>query len=335
MVTEYAKKVAEGLIEQLKQGTAPWQKPWQPGEQFMPYNPTTGKDYRGGNTIWLMSQGHADPRWMTYRQATAEGAQIRKGEHGTQIQYWITRGSEPVTDDKGAPVRGDDGKPLMRTVEYERPRVKTFTVFNGEQIDGLPPPPTRTIAEWDRHQRAEAVLTGSGARIEHQAGNKAYYQPSTDKIVMPERGQFPAADGYYATAMHELGHNAEGQIMPHDRSRLLNRGPRSRGIRHNQGASRKSRSMSPGRYQRGFVSSAIVRDVDFDPAMLRVRDISGWTLRRLSRFSRSSSKSAVSRVAINKCKKGSASFRIRNIKPFPFFAHTDVREQPRLILMEV
>ena len=206
MATEYAKKVAEGLIEQLKEGTAPWQKPWQPGEQFMPYNPTTGKDYRGGNVLWLMAQGHSDPRWMTYRQATAEGAQVRKGEHGTQIQYWITRGGEPVTDDKGAPVRGEDGKPLTRVVEYERPRVKTFTVFNGEQIDGLPPPPTRTVAEWDRHQRAEEILTESGARIEHQAGNKAYYQPSTDKIVIPERGQFPAADGYYATAIHELGH---------------------------------------------------------------------------------------------------------------------------------
>jgi putative DNA primase/helicase len=206
MATEYAKKVAEAMLDQLKRGTAPWQKPWQPGEQFMPYNPTTGKDYRGGNVLWLMSQGHADPRWMTYRQATAEGAQVRNGEHGTQIQYWITRGSEPVTDDKGAPVRGEDGKPLTRVVEYERPRVKTFTVFNGEQIDGLPPPPTRTIAEWDRYARAEEILTESGARIEHQAGNKAYYQPSTDKIVMPERGQFLAADGFYATAIHELGH---------------------------------------------------------------------------------------------------------------------------------
>ncbi|MCB8878114.1 ArdC family protein [Acidisoma silvae] len=81
----------------MKQGVAPWQKPWQPGEQFLPYNPTTGKDYRGGNVIWLMAQGHSDPRWMTYRQASAEGAQVRKGEQGTQIQYWIIRGSERVT----------------------------------------------------------------------------------------------------------------------------------------------------------------------------------------------------------------------------------------------
>jgi len=206
MATDYAKKVAEGLIEQLKEGTAPWQKPWQPGERVMPYNPTTGKDYRGGNTLWLMAAGHADPRWMTYKQAEAEGAQVRKGEHGTQIQYWITNGTEKVTDAQGKPVQGEDGKPLTRNVSYERPRVKTFTVFNAEQIDGLPPTTARTVSEWDRHERAEGILSGSGAKITHQPGDRAYYQTSTDQITLPEQGQFPTADGYYATALHELGH---------------------------------------------------------------------------------------------------------------------------------
>ena len=206
MATDYARKVAEGLIEQLKQGTAPWQKPWVPGERFMPYNPTTGKDYRGGNTLWLLAQGYADPRWMTYKQAEAEGVQVRKGEHGTQIQYWITQGTEPVIDADGKPVRGEDGKPLTQNVNYERPRVKTFVVFNGEQIDGLPPAPTRSVPEWERHERAERILAGSGVSIMHQTGDRAYYQPLTDRIVLPERGQFPNADGFYATAVHELGH---------------------------------------------------------------------------------------------------------------------------------
>lgn len=41
--------VAEKLIEQLKAGTAPWQKPWEPGEPnaYLPMNPTTGKRYKG------------------------------------------------------------------------------------------------------------------------------------------------------------------------------------------------------------------------------------------------------------------------------------------------
>ena len=40
----FHEQVAEKLIKQLEAGTAPWQKPWQPGEQtgFIPFNPTTG-----------------------------------------------------------------------------------------------------------------------------------------------------------------------------------------------------------------------------------------------------------------------------------------------------
>ncbi len=39
--------VAEKLIRQLQQGTAPWQKPWQPGA-LLPMSPVTGKRYQGG-----------------------------------------------------------------------------------------------------------------------------------------------------------------------------------------------------------------------------------------------------------------------------------------------
>ena len=30
---DYAKKVSGELIEQIKRGVAPWQKPWKPGEE--------------------------------------------------------------------------------------------------------------------------------------------------------------------------------------------------------------------------------------------------------------------------------------------------------------
>lgn len=46
----------------------------------LPMNPTTGKRYKGINAIHLMAQGYSDQRWMTYKQATAAGAQVRKGE---------------------------------------------------------------------------------------------------------------------------------------------------------------------------------------------------------------------------------------------------------------
>jgi putative DNA primase/helicase len=72
MANDHVDQVAGALIRQLKAGTAPWQKPWQPGERFMPYNPTTGNEYHGMNALWLMSQaenrGFGDARWMTLRQ---------------------------------------------------------------------------------------------------------------------------------------------------------------------------------------------------------------------------------------------------------------------------
>src|SRR5271166_3075571 len=100
MANDYVDQVAASIIKQLKEGTAPWQRPWEPGERFMPYNPTTGNEYRGMNAVWLMSQaqdrGFTDARWMTYRQAQEQDAQVGKGEKGTAIQFWKWQGLEPV-----------------------------------------------------------------------------------------------------------------------------------------------------------------------------------------------------------------------------------------------
>jgi putative DNA primase/helicase len=185
----------------------------------MPYNPTSGNAYRGMNAIWLLSEadarGYTDARWMTYRQAQAQDAQVRKGEKGTVIQYWKWQGTEPVRDASGKPVLDEEGRPQMRIVRYERPRVWAAVVFNAEQVDGLPPAPDRPAPpEWERHERAETILANSQASIRHAPGDRAVYRVTEDLIVLPERAQFPAADRYYATALHELGHNAAIRIMP-------------------------------------------------------------------------------------------------------------------------
>lgn len=195
--------VAERLIEQLKEGTAPWQKPWTPGS--MPQNPTTGKRYKGINAINLMAQGRGDSRWMTYKQAKAAGAQVRKGEKGTTIQYWKFSDEQKKFDANGRPVLDGQGQPVKETVRLERPRVFLATVFNAEQIDGLPPLERKEQA-WNAVERAEVILTASGANIHHGDSDRAFYRPSTDSIHLPNKEQFPSAENYYGTALHELGH---------------------------------------------------------------------------------------------------------------------------------
>ena len=117
----FYQQVADKLIEQLQQGTAPWQKPWD-GEgmpDHMPHNTITGRRYRGINNLWLLAQQRQDPRWMTYKQAAAIGAQVRKGEKGTVIEYWKFTEEINKTDEQGREIIGADGKPEKQTVQLE------------------------------------------------------------------------------------------------------------------------------------------------------------------------------------------------------------------------
>ena len=202
---EYAEKIAKELIEMLQNGTAPWQKPWNPAMgRDVPYNHSTGHEYSGVNFLRLMMTGRQDPRWMTYRQAEAVGAQVRKGECGTALLMIKTHTEQIKKDEYGRPVKDTEGKPVKEMVKLERPYYRGFTVFNAEQIDGLPklelPPP-----DWDNHERAEKLLAASGAEIHHR-GDRAFYSPSKDFIVLPHKDQFIGQGEYYATALHELGH---------------------------------------------------------------------------------------------------------------------------------
>ena len=204
-VRDFYEEVAEKFIEKLKEGTAPWQREWDAGAGMMPLNPTTGNRYRGINVLILMAQDRDDSRWMTYRQAQKIGAQVKKGEKGTPIIYWKTHEEQTLKDEQGKIRIGKDDKPLKILVELERPRAFLSRVFNAEQIDGLPPV-IKPDRQWNPVERAEALLKQSGAVIRHRAQSRAFYSLRDDTITLPEQGQFYDAKGYYATALHELGH---------------------------------------------------------------------------------------------------------------------------------
>lgn len=85
--------------------------------------------------------------------------------------------------------------------------LRSFTVFNLDQIEGIELPETKVDFEggFDPIEAAETVLKASGVVI-HEGGTRAFYRPSTDEITMPDRTRFDSANNYYATALHELTH---------------------------------------------------------------------------------------------------------------------------------
>ena len=204
--SDFAQRLADKLIAQLKEGTAPWQKPWVEGQSFSPYNPTTGNRYRGVNVLALISTDFSDPRWMTYKQAQAQGWQVRGGERSTQIQHWIWEDERVRVGTDGQPVLDSQKKLVKDLVRLERPKVITAAVFNAEQIDGIPALEPERTYDWDPVEQAEKLLRASGAKIEHSPTGGAYYRLSTDTIRLPAQDRFATPSDYYATALHELGH---------------------------------------------------------------------------------------------------------------------------------
>ena len=204
--SDFAKRLADKLIEQLKAGTAPWQQPWAEGQSFSPYNPTTGNRYRGINVLALLGTAFRDPRWMTYKQALAQGWQVRAGEKGTQIQHWIWEEARVRVGQDGQPVLDSQKKLIKDLVRLERPKVITAAVFNAEQIDEIPALEPERTYDWDPVEQAEKLLQASVAKIEHSQSGGAYYRLSTDTIHLPAQERFAKPSGYYATALHELGH---------------------------------------------------------------------------------------------------------------------------------
>ena len=85
---------------------------------------------------------------------------------------------------------------------------KRYTVFNVEQAEGLElPDRAAATPEWEAQQNVEKVIRANGARIREVNGDRAYYNMPRDEIVLPERSQFKNAEGYYQTALHEVGHS--------------------------------------------------------------------------------------------------------------------------------
>jgi len=200
---DYYQEITDRFIKAIEAGTEPWKCPWdQSGNSFLPVN-ALEKDYHGINVMLLWAEqsekGYHSNQWMTYKQAEQLGGQVKAKEQGTQICFF-----KPfeITDKNTV---NENGVPETRTI----PLLKTYTVFNREQIENLPEINkdlnNENNQEFDVIKRAEQVLKDSKVEIK-EGGSRAFYLPAIDEISMPDRNRFESNQSYYATAFHELTH---------------------------------------------------------------------------------------------------------------------------------
>lgn len=198
-------RVTDTILTALEAGTRPWMQPWNAAHAAGPVSRPlrhNGTPYQGVNILMLwaaaMEKGYVSPIWMTYNQAKELGAHVKKDEHGSLVVY-----ANAITRTQTNEKTGEDE-------DIEIPYMKPYTVFNVEQIEGLPAhyhaktePPT--LSESERHARLDAFFAATKADIRH-GGNRAFYAIGVDFIQMPPFDAFRDREGYYETLAHECTH---------------------------------------------------------------------------------------------------------------------------------
>tara|TARA_R110000824_G_scaffold46305_5_gene133241 strand:+ start:9383 stop:10489 length:1107 start_codon:yes stop_codon:yes gene_type:complete len=220
-------QVANALIEQMKKGVRPWEKPWEGGVGGLPMRVAAKKPYRGINVWWLMTEamnnGYKSNEWGTFNQwkkiatshalkngdwewaETKDGKRykkttkwygIKKAQQSTVVIYW----NMLVFPDKDDP---DSFKKI--------PMMDWFNVFNRDQT-GLPPLPkpkaTKTLKGKRRikaENEVDEIIKLNGVDF-REKGSKAFYTVGQDFVQVPVRDDFKSIEGRLSTILHELTH---------------------------------------------------------------------------------------------------------------------------------
>jgi antirestriction protein ArdC len=198
-------RITDKIIADLEQGVRPWMKPWNAehaaGKITRPLR-HNGEPYSGINilNLWMdaVEKGFSAPIWMTFRQAKDLGGNVKKGEHGSLSVYANTFTKTELDSDTG------------EEIERDIPFMKGYTVFNVDQIEGLPEQyyalaKAPEMTPQARIAALEEFFANTKAKIKH-GGNRAYYSVSTDHIQMPPFEAFESRERYYATLGHETVH---------------------------------------------------------------------------------------------------------------------------------
>lgn len=184
--------VTDRIIEALEAGTIPWHRPWIGGSSGC-ISYSTGKPYSLLNHILL---GGVSGEYITFRQCTLAGGHVRKGEKSKMVVFW--KPFETIDNETG---------------EVEKHFfLRYYNVFHLDQVEGISPRWAASItSELDPDKEADAIIQEyvdrSGVTLRITESDRAYYQPSTDTVVVPKLSQYQKLEEYYSTIFHELTHS--------------------------------------------------------------------------------------------------------------------------------
>jgi antirestriction protein ArdC len=197
--------ITDRIIQALETGTVPWRMPWR---KIKPTSLANRANYRGINRFMLelatQINGYSSPYWLTFRQALAQGGNVKKGEKGWPCIFFKTLDKDDGAESGDPQDEAKDGEDTRRS----RAIARYFTVFNLDQCEGITAPALPDVAPFNPIEACESIVTGFESRgpAMHMGGNQACYIPLRDDVEIPPPQQFASPEDFYGTLFHEFGH---------------------------------------------------------------------------------------------------------------------------------
>lgn len=180
---------------------------WNNIQKTRPKNIFKDNTYTGINLLYLsvvaIVRKYPTNFWLTFNDIQQLKGKIKKGSKSAEVIFYKTtlfdKDGKPTTDPSQA-------KSKKRVIKY-------YHVFNVADVEGLPEAyytdekvNETILTQWEQDERAEQLITATGANIQYLPQNRAFYRPSDDSITLPIREQFTGVQPFYSTCFHELIH---------------------------------------------------------------------------------------------------------------------------------
>ena len=202
MTKDFRNNIAELFIKSLEENQLDWKKNWTAINET-PKNASTGAVYKGINRFYLSflcsAKGWNDQRFATFKQIQDEGWRLKKGSKGVKVEYWMPYDYETKKVISWDKVSSLEDEKLGLVAKY-------YTVFNANDIEGIPPLPEPEKRDIQADKILDTICKNMGIEILNDGNGRAFYRVEEDKIHLPEKEYFHSDYAYNSVALHELGH---------------------------------------------------------------------------------------------------------------------------------
>lgn len=211
---EYRNAVTQAFLQALRQDGLEWKRMWS--SPAAPFNGVSGRQYSGINRLMLQlsaaSAGVTDPRWLTMTQIMDRDGRyhpgqkwhLQKGSKAVYVEFWFrldSRSGETLTEAeyKQKIREGRDPSEFRLVPRYT-------AVFNASAVEGPEAYSAPPLSEAQQDEQIDLIAAGMGVPITYDGGDSAFYDPSADRIHLPERERFRSTAALCAVTLHELAH---------------------------------------------------------------------------------------------------------------------------------